>query len=120
MPRPRKLRRVCAMPRTCEFRPCSGRRSGTVWLTVDEYEAIRLIDLQGLTQEACARQMDVARTTVQAIYNSARYKLADVLVHGKALSIQGGSYHLCGHAQNCCGTGCHYRVCKGNPPDHNN
>ena len=71
MARPRKLRRVCAMPHTCEFRPC-GRQAGTVELTVDEYETIRLIDLLGLTQEACARQMDVARTTVQAIYDSAR------------------------------------------------
>ena len=111
MARPRKLRRVCAMPHTCEFRPC-GRQAGTVELTVDEYETIRLIDLLGLTQEACARQMDVARTTVQAIYDSARRKLADVLVNGKALTIQGGSYHICGHGQK--------GFCKGNPPDDNN
>ena len=119
MARPRKLRRVCAMPHTCEFRPC-GRQAGTVELTVDEYETIRLIDLLGLTQEACARQMDVARTTVQAIYDSARRKLAAVLVNGKALTIQGGSYHICGHGQKGCGKGCCHHVCKGNPPDDNN
>ena len=45
-------------------------------MTVDEYESIRLIDLEGLTQEEAALQMEVGRSTVQSIYNSARRKLA--------------------------------------------
>ena len=120
MPRPKKCRRICALPRCSSFGPLEGAADGRVEMAVEEYEAIRLIDLLGLTQEACARQMDVARTTVQAIYDSARRKLADVLVNGKALTIQGGSYHICGHGQKGCGKGCCHHVCKGNPPDDNN
>jgi predicted DNA-binding protein (UPF0251 family) len=72
---------------------------------VDEYETIRLIDLQGFTQEECAAQMNVARTTVQGIYNDARKKLADVLVNGRRLLIQGGDYVLCDGLEESCGCG---------------
>ena len=64
-------------------------------MTVDEYEAIRLIDLSGLTQEECAGQMNISRTTVQGIYDEARKKLAESLVNGKILMIGGGEYQLC-------------------------
>ena len=59
-------------------------------MTVDEFEALRLLDDEGLTQEACAVRMNIARTTVTAIYDSARKKVADALVHGKQLLIAGG------------------------------
>ncbi len=78
-------------------------------MTLDEYEAVRLIDLEGLTQEQCARRMGVARTTAQAIYNSARFKLAECLVNGQELRIGGGEYVLCdGSAEGCppCGRRC--------------
>jgi predicted DNA-binding protein (UPF0251 family) len=85
-------------------------RSQTITMTLDEYEAIRLIDLEGMTQEQCAAQMNVARTTAQAIYNSARAKLAECLVNEKELEIAGGDYILCdGHADGC-GRG-HCRRC---------
>ena len=64
-------------------------------MTLDEYEAIRLMDLENLQQEQAAAQMGVARTTVQLIYNNARRKLAEALVQGRALEIDGGSYELC-------------------------
>jgi len=77
-------------------------------MTLDEFETIRLLDLEGLTQEQAAMRMDVARTTVQAIYSSARQKLADCLVNEKALTIQGGDYVLCdGSIRNTCGCDCH-------------
>ena len=77
MSRPQKCRRVCTLPRCGGFRPMEDAPwSGTVTLGVDEYEVIRLIDLEGLTQEQCAVQMEVARTTVTGIYLSARRKLA--------------------------------------------
>lgn len=72
---------------------------------IGEYETLRLIDLLGYTQDECAGQMGVARTTVQAVYNCARKKLADMLVNGKRLVIEGGNYELCGIAQSCCGRG---------------
>lgn len=71
-------------------------------LEVDEYESIRLIDYEGLTQEECAKQMNLIRTSVQAIYAQARRKLADSLVNGKRLEIRGGAYVVCeGDRQEC-------------------
>ncbi len=78
MPRPRKCRRVCAMPKSSHFGPLNGSCCGEVVMTVDEYETLRLIDLAGYTQEECAAQMGVARTTVQGVYNDARRKVAEV------------------------------------------
>lgn len=106
MPRPRKCRKVCQMPTTREFRPVTGIScESAVILTVDEYEAIRLIDRQGFSQEECSTYMQVARTTVQAIYNSARKKLADALVDGLPLRIEGGDYQLCDGTEEYCGCG---------------
>ena len=76
-------------------------------MTVDEYETIRLIDLEGFTQEECAAKMNVARSTVQGIYIEARRKLAESLVKGKVLLIEGGEYRLCDGLGNSCRRGCH-------------
>lgn len=104
MPRPCKRRRVCAMPGCGRFGPVppEAEERPAVLMTVDEFETIRLIDLEGMTQEQCAVRMNVARTTVQAIYNSARFKLAASLVNGRELSIGGGEFDLCpGSAAGC-------------------
>lgn len=72
-------------------------------LTIDEYEVIRLVDLNKCTHEQCARQMDISRTTVTELYERARYKIADCVVNGKPLLIAGGDYRLCdGTADFCC------------------
>lgn len=114
MARPKKQRRVCAEPVRCRFSP-SEPTAEIVTLTVDEYEVLRLIDLEHLTQEQCAAQMQVARTTVTGIYDTARQKLADMLVNGKALEIGGGDVTVCGHHGECCGK-CGLGQCHcGNP-----
>jgi len=84
------------MPGCGRFGPAEVRAGAPpVVMLVDEYECVRLIDLEGLSQEECADRMGVARTTAQAIYNSARHKLAQCLVQGRELLIRGGQYTLC-------------------------
>lgn len=95
MARPRRCRRICSKPDFNHFIPLGSSLDEKVILTVDEYEVIRLIDLEKFTHEQCAKQMDVSRTTVTEIYESAREKIADGIVHGKQLLIAGGHYRLC-------------------------
>ncbi|MDP4127684.1 MAG: DUF134 domain-containing protein [Bacillota bacterium] len=114
MPRPRKWRKVCCLPESNRFGPLNSliNQERFVTMTVDEYETIRLIDLQGFTQEECADQMKIARTTVQRIYNDARKKLAESLVNGIVLRIEGGDYKLCdGHEKSCGCGGCRRHRC---------
>lgn len=90
MPRPVRCRRIEQLPVYRSFSPDDITAAENVQMTVDEFEALRLLDNEGLTQEACASRMNIARTTVTAIYDSARKKVADALVHGKRLLITGG------------------------------
>ena len=90
MPRPVRCRRIERLPVYRSFSPDDAAAAEDVRMTVDEFEALRLLDDEGLTQETCALRMNIARTTVTAIYDSARKKIADALVHGKRLLITGG------------------------------
>ena len=73
----------------------NGSNMSPTRILADEYETIRLIDKKGFSQEECSRFMNVARTTIQNVYNSARKKLAEALVNGQALYISGGDYTIC-------------------------
>lgn len=95
MARPPKCRRICQEPRFLSFSPDVANSEETVMLTVDEYEAVRLIDYEKMTQEQCADIMGVSRPTVTDIYESARYKIADCLVNGRMLKVSGGNYRIC-------------------------
>ncbi|NLC96675.1 MAG: DUF134 domain-containing protein [Erysipelotrichaceae bacterium] len=109
MARPRKWRKVCCLPISNRFGPLDASENidNHIIMSVDEYETIRLIDLNGFTQEECATQMNIARSTVQGIYVMARKKIADSLVNGKILIIKGGDYKLCDNDEESCGRGCH-------------
>ncbi len=98
MPRPFKPRRVQAMPNVTYFKPTGIPMSylEEIVLTVDELEALRLKDLEGLEQHDCAAKMNVAQSTLQRILVSAREKVARAIVEGKALRIYGGAYDLAG------------------------
>jgi predicted DNA-binding protein (UPF0251 family) len=118
MSRPRKWRSVCSLPQNSKFGPLDERLvpEQPVYMSVDEYEAIRLIDHEDMTQQECSELMGVARTTIQGIYDSARKKLAISLVDGKPLFIEGGEYRLCEHAGQYgrgCGRGCRWRHMNG-------
>lgn len=103
MARPSRCRRICAKPEYCSFAPEHVSKQDSTVLTLDEYETIRLIDLENMTQEQSAKQMDISRTTVMEIYNAARRKIADCIVNGKPLMIDGGNYRICdGSASYCC------------------
>lgn len=126
MPRPRKCRKVCCVPEKNCFGPLDGGvdNNSFIAMTLEEYETIRLIDYEGFTQEKCAEKMQVARTTVQAIYSEARNKLSKVLVEGKLLRITGGNYELCEGTEFFCECGgCHKhrqrrnQLCKFNEDD---
>ena len=109
MPRPVKCRKVCHFPNVLEFLPADDAEKHTpIILTVDEYETIRLLDKNGYSQEQCAVSMQIARTTVQRIYEIARKKIADALIDGHPLKIEGGDFRICnGQSSNCSLGGCY-------------
>ena len=96
MPRPRNCRRICQKPASNYYKPRGIPLSALelVNLTFDELEAVRLADLEGLYQEEAAEKMNVSRQTFGRIIESAHKKIADALVNGKALSIEGGNIQL--------------------------
>ena len=104
MPRPQRCRKVCREPEYCSFSPAGVASGDAVVLTVDEYEVIRLVDLERLTHSQAAKLMEISRTTATEIYNCAREKIARCIVNGRPLVVSGGSYALCGGGK-CCG--CH-------------
>ena len=103
MSRPVKYRKVCSMPNSTSFY-CDNSK-GEIVMSVEEYEALRLIDYKFLTQEEASVEMQVARTTLQRIYDSARKKVAKALVESLVLRINGGSYELCKYRNNECRCG---------------
>ncbi len=96
MVRPRLCRRVRFNPDVTYFKPRGIPLSELeeVVLLVDEYEAVRLKDLEGLKQEECAKKMNISQPTFHRLVLSARKKICDAIVNGKAIKIGGGNYKI--------------------------
>ena len=99
-----KCRRVCAEPACCIFTP-QQENAQYVSISVDELEAMRLSDLEGLDQDTAANQMNISRGTFQRTLYAARRKTVEALCFGKGIRIGGGNYEICTPA-------CAFGVCK--------
>lgn len=103
MPRPVKPRKIGYVPQNKIFVPL-GKKAGlndSTLLLHDELEAMRLKDIENLHQNECAEIMDVSRQTFQLIIDSARKKVANALIEGNPIKIEGGHYTLSKYAQRC-------------------
>ena len=108
MPRLVKCRRVCQIPDNRLFMP-ERQSAGKVTLSMEQLEALRLCDLEGLPQDEGAKRMDISRGTFQRILYSARRLTAQALVEGLSIEIAGGNYQL---SNSCCAKGLPCQACK--------
>lgn len=107
MSRPENNRIVSEPPLFEEFKP-AGSLPGShdqINLTLDEYEAFRLADYLGLMHEKAAEEMEISRSTFTRLIEKARKKIADFLVNGKTLDIEGGKIHFKHNIIRCLGCG---------------
>lgn len=103
MPRPQKMRSVHRPPLFGDFKPTgvSARRLQTLPLALDEFEAIRLADYEGLEHAESAELMEISRSTFSRLVDRARQKVAQFLVEGRHLQIDGGEVHFQGNLIRC-------------------
>ena len=103
MVRPTKKRTIENIPQVKYFKPAGipMREIGEINLSLEEVEALRLKDLEGLIQQECADKMNVSRPTFQRILVKAREKVARALLQGKAIRFKGGDYKLARGAYYC-------------------
>jgi uncharacterized protein len=118
MPRPRKSRYIETMPSGQCFKPCraAGSSKNAIKIFLDELEAIRLGDLEGLSQEEAASKMEISRSTFARLINEAHRKIADAIIFSKPIITEGEEQSVekrsfkckeCGHGWELeCGTGC--------------
>jgi predicted DNA-binding protein (UPF0251 family) len=96
MPRPIRIRRIFFKPNITYFKPAGVRmiNLAETILSFPELEAIRLIDLQEESQEKAAKQMQISQPTLSRLLKSARKKLSDAVINGKAIKIHGGNFKM--------------------------
>ncbi|OFI07018.1 hypothetical protein CLOACE_06040 [Clostridium acetireducens DSM 10703] len=108
MSRPIKWRKVEFLPKNTYFFPLGKRKCELeeIVLKIEELEAMRLKDIEGLTQEECAKRMEISRQTFQNVIDKARKKVAIALTKGMAISINGGNYtrNICSFKCTNCGS----------------
>jgi predicted DNA-binding protein (UPF0251 family) len=103
MGRPKKNRLVKSPPSNCSFKPVGTPASGLslVNLSLDEYEAIRLADYLSLGHAEAAEEMEISRSTFTRLIERARKKMAEFLIEGRLLQIEGGNIHFKGNRIQC-------------------
>lgn len=96
MPRPRRCRRIGQTPEITYFKPAGIRAAELeeVVLAFEEYEAVKLKDMEDLEQAKCAKKMHISQPTFHRLLLSARKKIADSIINGKALRIDGGHFKI--------------------------
>ncbi len=95
MVRPARIKNIEQLPEFTAFKTCRNHgNEKSIVMSVEEYECIRLIDYEGMTQQECADVLNVGRTTVQRLYDIARKKIATYLVEGAMLNVAGGNYQI--------------------------
>ena len=96
MPNTMKYRRVSSIPGITFFKPAGIplRSLEEICISIEEVEAIKLKDIENLDQGQCAKNMNISRTTFQRVLESARKKLADAVLNGKSIKIEGGNYEI--------------------------
>ncbi len=109
MPRPHCCRTIASEPPVSIFKPMGLPRAALdeIQVTLDEYEALRLADLEGIYQSEAAERMGVSRATFGRVLKSAHRKVAEALTRGQALRIEGGPVAICegrgrGRIRGCC------------------
>jgi uncharacterized protein len=118
MSRPYKCRRVAFVPGVTYFKPAGIplRDLEEIQLSVEELEALRLKDLENLEQEEGAEKMNISRQTFQRVLASARRKVADALLNGKAIRIKGGNFEILPYRMHCA-NGHKWEISIGNTND---
>ncbi|MCX6012212.1 MAG: DUF134 domain-containing protein [Chloroflexi bacterium] len=103
MARPFKCRRVEFVPNITFFKPAGVpmRMLQDVCISLEETESIRLRDIEALEQQECAERMNISRPTFQRVLRAARFKIADALLNGKAIRIEGGNFELASSYYRC-------------------
>jgi len=117
MPRPKNERIVHEPPRYSEFKPIGvpGRSLSQVMLSLDEFEAIRLADYQGMSQEEAAEEMGISRSTFSRLVEKARKKISEFIIQGCLLTIDGGNIHFRNNIFECSDCGHMFKI-KINAP----
>lgn len=115
MPRPENNRIVYEPPLFGEFKPVGipGKSLDQILLSLDEYEAIRLADFNGMSHEEAANEMEISRSTFTRLIEKARKKIAEFLVRGKILTIEGGSIHFRNNIIQCSDCGYMFKINMG-------
>lgn len=119
MPRPKNNRIVYTPPLFTEFKPTfvKGNKLQTIFLTIDEFEAIRLADHAGLSHLEAAKEMHISRPTFSRLISKARMKMADFIVLGRSLTIEGGNIHFKNNIIQCESCGYYFDSEIGESPE---